>query len=306
MSTNISTNKVVHLDARQGELADLVARGTPCDGISPTAFAPLHLIRASEVSQPLPGVYRPCLCVVVQGRKRAIVGPDSYYYDAFNCLIVSVTLPMLGQIVEASPEQPYLCVRIDIDLHEVAQLLLELPADIPARSDATRPLHVARIPAELQDVVLRLMRMLDTPVDLPVLGPLALRELWYRLLRSDMAPQLLDLMERNGSVQRLHRAIELLQQRYAEPLRVEALADAAHMSVSTFHTHFKAMTALSPLQFQKQLRLHEARRLMLSEHLEAATAAHRVGYESPSQFSREYRRLFGTAPRQEVAARQVR
>jgi AraC-like DNA-binding protein len=245
-------------------------------------------------------VYSPSLCVVVQGRKRAIIEDESFYYDAFNYLFVSVTLPMLGQILDASPERPYLCMRIQVDMREVSRLLLEI-ADRGApveRSD--KPLYIGRMNPELLDVLLRLARLLDTPQDIPVLGPLALREIWYRLLRGDMGSHLRQLVEQDGPVQRISRAIEMLQTRYDQPLHVENLAQAAHMSVSNFHAHFKSVTSLSPLQFQKRLRLHEARRLMMSEGLDSASAGHRVGYSSPSQFNREYRRLFGAPPHRDM------
>lgn len=295
-------SKVVPIDARQAELAERVARAVPEDGVHRTAFAPLALIRASEVGQPCPAVYTPSLCIVVQGRKRALIGNESFYYDAFNYLLVSVSLPMFGQILDASPERPYLCLRIDIDLREVGRLLLEMKPDTRASAPAQQPLYVARTSPDLLEVILRLVRLLDTPADLPVLGPLALRELWYRLLRGEMGHRLRDLTETEGPVQRINCAIELLRRRYHEALRIEALAEASHMSPSTFHARFKAVTSMSPLQFQKQLRLHEARRLMMSEGLEASVAGYRVGYESPSQFTREYRRLFGAPPRREIAA----
>ncbi len=296
-------SKVVPIDARQAELAARVARAIAADGVHPTPFAPMTLIRASDVGQPLPSVYVPSLCIVVQGRKRALIGNESFYYDAFNYLLISVTLPVLGQILDASPERPYLCIRLDIDFREVGKLLLEMERSDPRASAPTeQPLYVARMSGELLEVLLRLVRLLDTPVDLTMLAPLALREMWYRLLRSEMGPRLRDLIEAEGPVQRINRAIELLRRRYAEAVRIEELADISHMSASTFHARFKNVTSMSPLQFQKQLRLHEARRLMMSEGLEAAAACYRVGYESPSQFSREYRRLFGAPPRREIAA----
>lgn len=294
-----SQNKVIPFDARQGELADRVGRSTPTDGVHQTAFAPLSLIRVSELAQSLPAVYVPSLCVVVQGRKRALIGKEVYHYDAFNYLLVSLTMPVVGQILDASAERPYLCARIDIDVPEVARLMAEVPAEVTAK-DEQRPVYVARMSADVLDVILRLLRLLDTPDDLPALAPLALRELWYRLLRGDMGARLRALVAVDGPVQRISRAVDWLQRHFDKPLRVDELAQASHMSLSTFHARFKGITSLSPLQFQKRLRLHEARRLLLAGAVDASTAAHRVGYESPSQFSREYRRLFGAPPRREV------
>lgn len=290
------------LEAQQAELADRIARYVPGDGLHDTEIPGLALIRASEPSQPLPTVYHAGLCVVVQGRKRALLGDEVYAYDPLNYLVVSMTLPMTGQIVEASPEVPYLCLRIDIDPALIGELLAQAGTQAPARPGQERALYVARTSAPLLDAVLRLVRLLDAPDEAPVLSPLAVREIHYRVLTGELGQRLRELCEADGPARRIARAIELLKHRYAEPLRIEELAAAAHMSASSLHQRFKAATAMSPLQFQKQLRLQEARRLMLTDGLEAASAGHRVGYESPSQFSREYRRLFGAPPRREVEA----
>jgi AraC-like DNA-binding protein len=290
------------LSAQQAELADRVARNTPADGLNNTCVSGLALIRATAPSQPLPSVYHPSLCVVVQGRKRALLGEEVYVYDALHYLVVSMTLPITGQIIDATPQQPYLCLRVDIDPHLVSELLAQLPPSAPLREPATRPLFLARASAPLLDAVLRLARLLDTPEEAPVLAPLALREIHYRVLTGELGERLRHLCEVDGPSQRIARAIELLKQRYADTLRVDELAAAAHMSPSVLHQRFKAVTTMSPLQFQKQLRLQEARRLMLVDGMEAAMAGHRVGYESPSQFSREYRRLFGAPPRREIAS----
>ena len=287
---------------QQAELADRVARKTPAPGLNDTCVPGLSLIRATAPSQPLPSVYHPSLCVVVQGRKRALLGDEVYVYDPLNYLVVSMTLPITGQIIDASPQQPYLCLRVDIDPAQVASLLAQLPPSLPAPEAATRPLFLARTSAPLLDAVLRLARLLDMPEEAGVLAPLALREIHYRVLTGELGGRLRQLCEVDGPSQRIARAIELVKARYAETLRIEELAAAAHMSPSALHQRFKAVTTLSPLQFQKQLRLQEARRLMLGEGMEAAAAGHRVGYESPSQFSRDYRRLFGAPPRREIAS----
>jgi AraC-like DNA-binding protein len=290
------------LEAQRAELAGRIARNVPGDGAHASIVPGLGLIQASAPSQPLPSVYHPCVCVVVQGRKRALLGDEVYGYDPLNYLVVSMTLPMVGQIIEATPEQPYLCLRIDIDPALINELLLQLGPSTPARSSGERALYLARTSAPLLDAVLRLVRLLDTPDEAAVLAPLALREIHYRVLVGELGQRLRELCEVDGPSQRVARAIELLKTRYAEPLRIEDLAAAAHMSASSLHQRFKATTAMSPLQFQKQLRLQEARRLMLMDGLEAASAGHRVGYESPSQFSREYRRLFGAPPKREIEA----
>lgn len=290
------------LEAQQAELADRIARNVPEDGLQDSVVPGLALIRASEPSQPLPTVYHPSLCVVVQGRKRALLADEVFVYDPLNYLVVSMTLPMVGQIVEATVERPYLCLRIDIDSALISELLGQLGPAAPVQRSGERALYLARTSAPLLDAVLRLVRLLDTPDEAAVLAPLALREIHYRVLMGELGQRLRELCEVDGPSQRIARAIELLKARFAEPLRIEDLAAAAHMSASSLHQRFKAATAMSPLQFQKQLRLQEARRLMLMDGLEAASAGHRVGYESPSQFSREYRRLFGAPPKREIEA----
>lgn len=290
------------LEAQQAELADRIARNIPGDGLHPTSVQGLWLIRASEPSQPLPTVYHPSICVVVQGRKQAMLAEEVFLYDPLNYLVVSMSLPITGQILDATPDRPYLCLRVDIDTAMVGELVRQLPMERDNAAARGRAVYLGRTSASLLDAMLRLVRLLDTPGEAAVLAPLALREIHYRVLAGELGARLRELCDVDGTAQRVARSIELIKQRYHEPLRVEQLASTAHMSVSSFHEHFKAATAMTPLQYQKQLRLQEARRLMLMDGIEAAAASHRVGYESPSQFSREYRRLFGAPPRREVMA----
>jgi len=290
-----------NLDAQRSELAALVQRLAPMDGSHATPIPGVTLIRSSTSSQPMPSLYEPSLCIVVQGRKRAMLADEIYVYDALNYLVVSVTLPMTSQILDASAEQPYLCLRVGMDTRLIGELLLQVGPSQPGRPDGDRGLFVARTSAALLDAVIRLTRLLEQPRDAAVLAPLVLREIHYLVLKGELGQRLRELCVVDSQAQRIARAIGLLKTRYAESLTIDDLAAAAHMSVSSLHHRFKALTALSPVQFQKQLRLHEARRLMLTEGVEAAVAAHRVGYESPSQFSREYRRLFGAPPRREIA-----
>jgi AraC-like DNA-binding protein len=285
----------------QGELSALVARLTPADGVHQSLVESLSLIRNSVPTVCTPTVYQPCLGIVVQGRKRALLNDEVFHYDALNYLVVSVTLPAMGQVVEASVERPYLCLRLNLDLEEIANLLIALGERGAAPADTNRGLFVARMDQPLLDAVLRLVRLLETPDDIPVLAPVVEREIYYRVLRGELGHRLVDLAQGGGGSHRIVRAIEWLKQRYAAPLRIEELADAVHMSPSALHHRFKAVTAMSPLQFQKHLRLHEARRLMFADGVECAAAGHLVGYESASQFSREYRRLFGAPPRAEIA-----
>lgn len=288
---------------RQREMIDLVARFARDEGLHATVVDRLHLIRVGGPSACLPGIYQPGLCLAVQGSKQVTLGSEVFRYDPLHFLLASVTLPVQGQIIEASPERPYLCVRIDVDPREIGDLILEA-GSVPTESGPDRPgcgLQVSAVTGSLLDAVLRLLRLLEHPGDVPVLAPLALREIYYRVLSGGLGPRLRQLALADSQAQRVARAVDLIKRRFAEPLRIDDLAAAAHMSPSNLHHRFKAVTAMSPLQFQKQLRLHEARRLMLSEGLEAAAAGHRVGYESPSQFSRDYKRLFGAPPRREIS-----
>jgi len=286
---------------RQQDLTARLARLAPVDGAHPTVFPSLTLVRGSVPTVCTPTVCQPCLGFVVQGRKRALLNEEVFYYDALNYLVVSVTLPMMGQVLEATMERPFLSLRMDLDLEEIARLLLELGDRGAAPVAADRGLFVARMDESLLDAVLRMVKLLDTPEDIAVLAPAVRREIYYRVLRGELGQRLVDLAECDGGNHRIVRAIEWLKQHFTAPLRIEDLAEAVHMSPSALHHRFKAVTAMSPLQYQKHLRLHEARRLMFAGGIECATAGHRVGYESPSQFSREYRRLFGAPPRIEIA-----
>jgi len=296
-----SIRALTGLAERQHELAARVARLAPFDGTHPSALPALSLTRGSVPTVCMPTVYQPCLAIVVQGRKRAVLNDEVFHYDALNYLVVGVTLPALGQVVDASPEQPYLSLRLDLDLEEIARLVLTLGERGPETGSADRGLFVARLDEPLLDAVLRLVKLLDTPEDIEVLGPVVQREIYYRMLRAELGSRLVDLAQNEGGNHRVVRAIDWLKRHYAAPLRIEELAESVHMSPSALHHRFKAVTAMSPLQYQKHLRLHEARRLMFADGVECAAAAHRVGYESASQFSREYRRLFGAPPRTEIS-----
>ncbi|SEQ14820.1 Helix-turn-helix domain-containing protein [Solimonas aquatica] len=295
----LNSNESGH-EPRRTELVARLSRLATTDGRHQTAIEAVQIIRASTPTQALPALYEPALCVVVQGRKHALLHGETYVYDPLRYLVVSVAMPIIAQIIEASPERPYLCLRINIDARELGSLLLDGGA--PSAGAVDRGLYSAQLSEALLDAVLRLVRLLDTPEDVPVLAPLVLREIHYRSLTGELGHRLRALALVDSRAERIHRTLQLLRERYAQNLSLEQLAQTANMSLSSLHQHFKAVTAMSPLQYQKQLRLHEAQRLMLGEGLEAASAAHRVGYESASQFSREYKRLFGVPPRQQIEA----
>lgn len=286
--------------AYRAELIQILARRIPNPGTYETAIAPLKVIRMDAPSELIHTVHRPALCLIVQGRKELGLGEEMYRYDPLNYLVVSVTLPVSGRVIEASAEAPYLCIRLDFDPAEIAQLIAEAPpTGVP--DEPSRGLFLDRIDAPLLDTVLRLVRLLDTPRDIGMLAPLALRELYYRLLRSSHGRRLYEIALGDSQTHRVTRAIDWLNKHYTEPLRIDELARVANLGSSTLHHRFKAVTAMSPLQYQKQLRLQEARRLMINEGLDVSSACYRVGYESPSQFSREYSRHFGSPPSKDVS-----
>lgn len=284
----------------QSELAALIARHAALDGVHDTAVPSLALARFSRPQGCNAVLYDPRLYIVAQGRKATVLAGERYFYDPLHYLVVSTPLPAYGEIVDATPQHPYLALKLGVDPALLHALVAETGIRAPAR-EVDRALYAAPATPALLDPVLRLVRMLDHPRDLAVLAPMLLREIHYRLLSGEFGRRLAGMAHGGSRLQRISRAVDILRRDYAEPLRIDALAAALHMSPSSLHHQFKAMTTMSPLQFQKQIRLHEARRLMMVEGLEAGTAAHRVGYESPSQFSREYRRLFGAPPRREVA-----
>lgn len=288
------------LEQRQQELADLIARHADGEGILGTAIAPLALIRANQPTLPVHVLHQPAVCIVAQGAKQVMLGEQLFHYGPAKFLAVTVDLPLVGQVIEATPEAPYLCFRLDIDPGQLSALITE--ADLPTRGGReTVGLSLTPVDSGLLDAAIRLVRLLDTPQDIAILAPMVIREILYRLLSSDYGPTLRQIALADSRLHAINRAINWLKRNYAEPFRIEAVAGEAHMSPSTFHHHFKVVTAMSPLQYQKQIRLQEARRLMLAQAMDAATASHWVGYESPSQFSREYSRLFGAPPSRDIA-----
>jgi AraC-like DNA-binding protein len=278
------------------ELAETIERFAPRDGVHPTAVERMSLIRSSRPGEPVHALHQPALCIIAQGSKQVMLGEDVYLYDASRHLVVSVDLPVTARVLQATSQVPYLCFRLDLDPGELAAMLLQAGLPSPSQRTSARGMYLGETCPLMLDAVLRLVRLLETPEDIPALAPLAMREILYRLLKGEHGWRLNQIVTANSQAQRIARVIGWLKEHFAEPLRIEDVAREVHMSTSSLHHHFKAVTAMSPLQYQKQLRLQEARRLMLSEDVDAATAGFRVGYESPSQFSREYSRLFGAPP----------
>ncbi len=285
------------LDQARLDLVALIDRFTAgCEGTTETPVPGLFLHRVMNPGGPKPGIQTPALALIAQGSKRVIVGDDVYVYDPMHYLVSSVDLPVIGQVTVASDSEPYLGLRLDLDVEEITSLIQDQNLPPATQTDASRGLFVNRLGTSMLDAVLRLLRLIDTPEDVPIVAPLVKREILYRLLMNGSGARLRQIALNDSQTQRIAKAIKLLRQHFDQPLRVEDIAKDVHMSVSSLHHHFKAVTAMSPLQYQKQLRLQEARRLMLLDIADAATAAHRVGYESASQFSREYSRLFGAPP----------
>jgi AraC-like DNA-binding protein len=288
------------LGSNLAELRRCIERFTGRDGVHRTAIAPLSLSRASAPSRPVQTIHEPALGIVAQGSKRVMLADEIYRYDAVHFILASVDLPVTSQIIEASPESPYLALRIALDPGQVGEVILAAgPCETAGRPQ--RGLAVSRVEPPLLDAVVRLLLLLESPRDIGVLAPLVLREITYRLLVGEQGPRLRQIAAVNGLTRRVAAATNWLKHNFAQPFRVEALAREVHLSPSALAHQFKAVTAMSPLQYQKQLRLQEARRLMLSEGLDAASAGFHVGYQSPSQFSREYRRLFGQPPQRDMA-----
>ncbi len=278
-------------------LARLLLRHAAFDGVHDTAISGVAVIRASRPGdEMLHTLHHPAVCLIAQGSKRVMLRDEVYGYDASRFLVFSVDLPISAQVLDASPEAPYLCLRIDLDPARIAAMLLEAPDLAPRRIGSERGLHLSATTHAMVDAAVRLLRLLDTPDDARTLAPLAIQELIYRVLRSEEGGRLVHIAQPGTHAARVARAIAWLKTNLAEPLRIDELAQRLHMSPSSLHHHFKTVTAMSPLQYQKHLRLIEARRLLYTRGVDVADAAYRVGYESASQFSREYSRLFGVAP----------
>jgi AraC-like DNA-binding protein len=289
-----------HAHTNREELVARIASTLQADGtVEP--LPGLHFHRASSPTQPLHAVIVPAFCVIAQGSKVVLLGDDQYRYDPAHYLLVTAELPIVGQIVEASPECPYLSLRLELTPTLVGSVMAETGHPPPRSHPPVRALDVSPLGMDLLDVVVRLVRLQDSPHDAGFLVPLLQREIVYRLLKGEQRGRLHQIATVGGYAHRIAQAIERIRKNFDQPLRIEDLAREVGMSVSGFHAHFKAVTALSPLQFQKQLRLQEARRLMLGEHLDAASAGYRVGYDDAAYFNREYRRLFGAPPMRDAA-----
>lgn len=288
------------LETARAALAQVVGRWTEGKEQFPTPIGDLNFYRREAPTAPQVCLVPPSVALVIQGTKQALLGQEVYTYDIRRFLITSLDLPAMMQVVDASPEKPYLGLVLKLDLQAMAEIMVQRRLPPPPTAPAERGMVVGQTSVALVQAFLRLVKLLDEPESIAVLAPLIQREIHYRLLMSDQGARLWQIASVGSQSHRVARAIDWLKSHYAKPLRIDDLAAHVQMSASTFHHHFRQLTAMSPLQFQKWLRLNEARRLMLAGEVDVSSAAFQVGYESPSQFSREYSRLFGASPRKDV------
>jgi AraC-like DNA-binding protein len=282
-------------------LANLIARHTPNEGVFPLRLPGVYAIRRSRLSsEAVHATLGPSLCIVAQGAKVIMLGREVFEYDSARILVFTVDLPIAGQVTRASFREPYLGFRLNLDPARVAELASRVyPQRIPKPSD-DRGLFVGRSSDAIVDAVTRLLDLMAQPEDADLLGPLVVDEILIRLLRSSIGARVAQIGQPKSGVRRIAEAVSWIREHFAQPVTVHEMAASVRMSASSFHQRFKAVTSMSPLQYQKTLRLHEARRLMLFQRMDASEASARVGYLSPSQFSREYARFFGNAPIKDV------
>ncbi len=283
-------------------LARLIAAYAPHDGSFDLRIPGLHASRFSRINKEcVHALSVSSLCIVTQGAKTVIVGNEVFEYDASRMIVFSVALPVAAQVIRASQSEPYLSLRLDLDPHKIAELVLKVfPHGLPPVQERSA-VYLTAADASMIDAAIRLMECLGKPGDAELLAPLVMDEILIRLLRSPIGVRVAQMGFAESSVQRVAKAISWLRANFSQPMKVEDLAEMVHMSVSSFHEHFKSVTSMSPLYYQKVLRLQEARRLMLSTMMDAGIASQRVGYLSASQFSREYSRFYGSAPARDIA-----
>lgn len=282
------------------ELVGRMMKLLPEDGVS-DVLPELTLARSSKITEHLHSVFEPSFCIIAQGSKQVLLGEEVFRYDPGHYLISTVDLPIVSHVAEASKEKPYLSCRLILNPTVVTTVLMEAEIENRKRNLSIKAMDVSSMDADLLDAVVRLIRLLDSPEEAKILAPLIQKEIVFRLLKGEQGTRLSYLLPSNGNTRRISKAVRQLRENISEPLKIENIARELGMSVSGFHHHFKSVTAMSPLQFQKQIRLQEARRLMLGEDLDAASAGFRVGYEDPSYFSRDYKKLFGAPPQRDIA-----
>lgn len=282
-------------------MTETVTRLTPSDGFHQTAIAQLSLIRNYVPAAKLQANQVPALYIVIHGYQEIQMCEERRYLGPMQCMLVNLRPPRAFRVESAPQRYPTLVIRLDIDPRIISQLIFGGDFKTLPQNRSCSELYVDSLELPLLEAMLRLLRLLDTPQDIDMLAPLAYKEILYRLLRGRLSNQLRDMVMASSQIHRVGRAVDWLNINFREPLRIEALAQRINVCTSSLHHRFKAMTGMSPLQYQKKLRLEEAHRLMLQEGMEASVACYQVGYESPSQFSREYSRFFGASPRSNIA-----
>ncbi|MDQ0171580.1 AraC family transcriptional regulator [Paenibacillus tundrae] len=289
-----------NLEQQHIELTEMIKRHTLLKGSIKTIIPSLFFFRYSKLTEPQYRIYNPSFCIIAQGKKEILLAQERFEYSPSNYLLASMNLPVVGQVIKASPEMPYLSLKLEFTPNQILEVLNECDLKVKATENARRALFVGQMESSIHDAVIRLVRLLDTPEEIPFLAPLYTKEILYRLLRGSYGNELAQIAVKDSSTYRIRESIEYMIRHWEQSFRIEDLAEKARMSVSSFHRHFKEITAMSPIQFQKQMRLQEARRILLAESADAADVAYRVGYESASQFSREYSRMFGSPPRTDI------
>lgn len=289
-----------NIESVLGRLRKSIARLTEDGDQYDIAIQGLSIHQRTESTEPVTLLYEPRICVIAQGAKRVMLGDDTYVYDENNYLIASLHLPTVVQIIKASPDKPYLGLVLRFDRREMSKMMVDGNLPAPRQQKSSRGMATGEVTLQLLDAFQRLIDLLDEPEDIPILSPIIKKEIYYRLLVGEQGARLRQMVSVGSQSHQIARAIDWLKENYTQPLRINDLAEQVNMSTSTFHHHFRSLTAMSPLQYQKWLRLNEARRLMLTESQDASSAAFEVGYESPSQFSREYSRLFGASPLRDI------
>lgn len=290
------------LDKSISDLIRIVERWTqganaPCQ----TVIEGLRFSRFTEETLPSFYIQETAVCFVLQGRKTVMLGKDSYVYDAASCLVASVDLPVTGGVSPMSEDKPYLGIVLNVNPKDLAGLIIESGKQPTRRNESDcQALSITKITPTLADPLLRLIRLLDTPNEIPIMAPMLKREINFRLLQTEQFDLLSQAAVGDGKLRRVSHAISWIKENLASPLSIEELARQVHMSPSSLHHHFKEVTALSPIQYQKRLRLQKARQMIMTDKTSAEKIAYIVGYESPSQFSREYARLFGQPPKRDA------
>lgn len=290
----------VDIDKSKDYLKQTVLNLMPAPGDYETSLTGVHLYRRDQTTETQTCVYHPMIIKMVQGYKRAFMGEEEYRYGEDNIMLTGVDMPGASMICEASPDVPSTAISIDLDKNLIAQLALEVPYKPLEDTSVVKGVQVQPLDANLLDAFVRLAELLDSPEKLSVLGPMIVYEIHYLLLVGPNGHKLRSFYTLGSQGNQVAQAITWLKQNLAVTVHIEELAEKVHMAPSTFHRHFKEVTTLSPLQFQKRLRLHEAQRLMVTQGLDVSSAGMAVGYESLSQFNREYKRLFGDPPRKDV------